>query len=121
MEFRELLTGCRNKKFPAKAQSCKEKLFGKGSVDRYPEDYHPGRRLASDSALALFTFAPLRLCGKLLLPILLLAFSTPAQRRPLTPPDILRIANVSDAQISPAADWAAYTVATVEGDATRST
>ena len=52
---------------------------------------------------------------------LLLWSCVAAQRRPLTPPDILRIANVSDAQISPAGDWVAYTLATVEGDATRST
>src|SRR6267154_1842638 len=43
------------------------------------------------------------------------------QRRPMTPADILRIANVSDAQVSPNGDWVAYTVSTTEGDQTNIT
>ncbi len=39
-------------------------------------------------------------------------------RRPMSPPDILRVANVSDAQISPNGDWVVYTLSTVEGDQT---
>src|SRR6267142_7066190 len=39
-------------------------------------------------------------------------------RRPMSPPDILRIANVSDAQISPNGDWIVYTHSIVEGDQT---
>jgi dipeptidyl aminopeptidase/acylaminoacyl peptidase len=39
-------------------------------------------------------------------------------RRPMAPPDILRIANVSDAQISPNGDWVVYAVSTIEGDQT---
>ena len=35
--------------------------------------------------------------------------------------DILRIANVSDAQISPDGAWVVYTVSTVDGDGSRST
>ena len=42
-------------------------------------------------------------------------------RRPMTPADILRIANVSDAQISPTGDGVVYTVSTTEGDQTVST
>src|SRR4030088_792261 len=42
-------------------------------------------------------------------------------RRPMTPSDILRIANVSDAQISPNGDWIVYTVSTIEADQTVST
>src|SRR6266850_3192980 len=42
-------------------------------------------------------------------------------RRPMSPPDILRIANVSDAQISPNGDWIVYSVSTTEGDQTVST
>src|SRR6267142_5168893 len=42
-------------------------------------------------------------------------------RRPMSPPDILRIANVSDAQISPNGDWIVYTVSTTEADQTVST
>jgi len=39
----------------------------------------------------------------------------------LAPADILRIANVSDAQISPNGQWVVYAVATVNGDETVST
>ena len=42
-------------------------------------------------------------------------------RRPMAPADILRIANVSDAQISPHGDWVVYTVSTTEGDQNIST
>jgi dipeptidyl aminopeptidase/acylaminoacyl peptidase len=42
-------------------------------------------------------------------------------RRPLTPADILRIATVSDPQISPNGDWVVYTVSTTEGDQNLST
>ena len=44
-----------------------------------------------------------------------------AQRRPMAPADILRIANVGDAQISPNGDWVVYTVSSTEGDQTVST
>ncbi|MFZ0064220.1 MAG: S9 family peptidase, partial [Pyrinomonadaceae bacterium] len=51
-----------------------------------------------------------------------LAASVAAQtRRPMAPADILRIANVSDAQISPNGEWIVYAVSTSEGDSTRST
>ena len=39
----------------------------------------------------------------------------------MTPGDILRIANISDAQISPNGRWVVYTVSTVEGNETVST
>jgi dipeptidyl aminopeptidase/acylaminoacyl peptidase len=39
-------------------------------------------------------------------------------RRPMAPADILRIASVSDAQISPNGEWVVYTVSTIEGDQT---
>src|SRR5882762_7116753 len=42
-------------------------------------------------------------------------------RRPMAPADILRIANVSDPQISPNGDWIVYTVSTIEADQTVST
>src|SRR6266849_3632217 len=54
--------------------------------------------------------------------VLLLSFSVQAQaRRAMAPADILRIPNVSDAQISPNGDWIAYTVSTIEADQTVST
>src|SRR3989442_15295922 len=60
-------------------------------------------------------------CGKLLLSLSLAIPASAQARRPMGHADILRVANVSDAQISPGGDWIAYTVSTVEGDATRST
>src|SRR5258706_8350872 len=45
----------------------------------------------------------------------------PQARRPMAPADILRIANVSDAQISPNGEWVVYTVSTTEGDQNIST
>ncbi len=39
-------------------------------------------------------------------------------RRPMAPDDILRIAGVSDAQISPNGQWVVYTVSSIEGDKT---
>lgn len=62
--------------------------------------------------LALFT---------LTLTFALVVGSSAQTRRAMTPPDILRVAGVSDSQISPSGEWIVYTVSTVEGDATRST
>jgi dipeptidyl aminopeptidase/acylaminoacyl peptidase len=39
-------------------------------------------------------------------------------RRPMTATDILRVANVGDAQISPNGEWVVYTVAQTDGDQT---
>jgi dipeptidyl aminopeptidase/acylaminoacyl peptidase len=48
--------------------------------------------------------------------ILLAASTAAAQGRRLSAADILRVANLSDAQISPNGEWVVYTVFTVEGD-----
>ena len=46
----------------------------------------------------------------------------PAQsRRPMSPADILRVANVGDAQLSPNGDWVVYTLSTIEGEQSVST
>src|SRR5207247_4751017 len=43
--------------------------------------------------------------------------AVPAQsRRPMAPADILRIATIGDAQISPDGEWVVYTVSTTEGE-----
>jgi dipeptidyl aminopeptidase/acylaminoacyl peptidase len=56
------------------------------------------------------------------LALLISTFAQPANaQRAMTPADTLRIANVSDAQISPDGTWVVYTVSTVDGNATRST
>lgn len=63
-----------------------------------------------------------RLSALITLFILLAALIRVAQaQRAMTPPDILGIASVSDAQISPDGEWVVYTVAKVEGEATQST
>jgi dipeptidyl aminopeptidase/acylaminoacyl peptidase len=54
--------------------------------------------------------------------ILLVAPILPAQaQRTMTAADILRVAFVSDAQISPDGEWVVYTVSTTEANETRST
>ncbi|HSQ23524.1 MAG TPA: S9 family peptidase [Pyrinomonadaceae bacterium] len=47
-----------------------------------------------------------------------LAVSAGAQSRRMTPADILRIATISDAQISPNGEWVVYSVASTEGNQT---
>ncbi|HYX28652.1 MAG TPA: S9 family peptidase [Pyrinomonadaceae bacterium] len=55
-------------------------------------------------------------------PLLLFALSfVNGQPRQLTPADILRVATVSDAQISPSGEWIVYSLATVEANETAST
>ncbi len=44
------------------------------------------------------------------------AFAVAQSRRALAPADILQIATVSDAQISPNGEWVVYSVASVDGD-----
>src|ERR1700730_2038641 len=97
MEFKELLTGCCNRKSPTKGQA----------LWRF--------------ALCASPFARLRLCGKVLLVLSLGIAAAAQQRQALAPADILRVATVADAQISPTGEWVVYSVSTVEGDATRST
>jgi len=116
MEFTESLTSCRNKNFHAEAQSSQ-------SCVRLVESCLFGH-LVPCVPSAVFSFhslRALRLCVKLLLILSLGVAATAQTRRPLTPADILRVANVADAQISPNGDAVVYTVSTVEGDTTRST
>jgi dipeptidyl aminopeptidase/acylaminoacyl peptidase len=105
MEYRGWLIGFRNKSSeksaPAKAQ----------------------RRKGEDGAVspARLCFAPLRLCGSLLL---FIAFALPCAaqpRRPMAPADIVRFANVTDAQISPNGQYVVYSVSSVADDKTVST
>ncbi|MDQ2975106.1 MAG: hypothetical protein M3R69_06815, partial [Acidobacteriota bacterium] len=53
--------------------------------------------------------------------IALVAATSGQPRRAMTPADILRVANVSDAQISPDGKWVVYTVSTVTGNESTST
>jgi Tol biopolymer transport system component len=64
----------------------------------------------------------LRLCGKYSLLFALLVIPCVAQvRQGMRAADILRVANVSDAQISPNGQWVVYTVSSVEEDKSVST
>ena len=54
--------------------------------------------------------------------ILLLFAVVPAQaRRAMMPADILRVASLSDAEVSPDGEWVVYTVSTTDGNQTVST
>ena len=57
----------------------------------------------------------------LLFVFLSLLTTVQGQSRRLSPADILRVATVSDAQISPAGEWIVYSVSSVEGEQTTST
>src|SRR5687767_696542 len=111
MEYRGSSTDCRSE-IPAKAQRRK---------------VNPGFycwlvwALSQRNLGVTRSFAPLRLCGIL---FLLLGVASPyfAQSRgPMRPSDIVRVANVTDAQISPNGQYVAYTVFSVADDKTVST
>src|SRR5215471_2159837 len=51
--------------------------------------------------------------------LFLLTIARP-QTRPLQAADILRVATVSDAQVSPSGEWIVYSLATVDGNETNS-
>jgi dipeptidyl aminopeptidase/acylaminoacyl peptidase len=53
--------------------------------------------------------------------VALTAVTSAQPRRQMLPADILRVANVTDAQISPNGQWVVYTVSTVDDDKTVST
>jgi len=57
-----------------------------------------------------------RLSFVLVLSVFLSVSSLAQQRRAMTPADILRVANVTDAQISPNGQWVVYTVSAVDDD-----
>jgi dipeptidyl aminopeptidase/acylaminoacyl peptidase len=59
--------------------------------------------------------------ASLLLLLLLWTIAFSQQRRPMTPADILRVATVSDAQISPNGAWVVYTLTTIADDKNIST
>jgi dipeptidyl aminopeptidase/acylaminoacyl peptidase len=98
MEYTELLIDCVNDSrriSHAKAQRRKVRTFG-------------CRRSS---------FAPLRLCVQTLLIMLSLSMHTSAQQRQqIRPADILRVSNVTDAQISPNGQWVVYSVSSVDED-----
>ena len=108
MESRGSSIGYRNRA-PAKAQRRKERRA-------FP---HSVRSMHIKSPA--FSFAPLRLCGNIIL-LAVIAISAPAQSRGvMTPADTVRVANVTDAQISPNGQYVVYTVSSVAEDKTVST
>jgi dipeptidyl aminopeptidase/acylaminoacyl peptidase len=63
----------------------------------------------------------LRLCGILLFLVLNVITLNAQPRRLMTPADVVRVASVSDAQVSPNGQWVVYSVSSVVDDKTVST
>ncbi len=96
MAYRELATVCRSddtRKQPTRAKTKRRERFG-------------ALRILASACLAITA---------------LFITGTAQSRRGLSAADILRVAAVSDAQISPDGEWIAYAVSNVDGDATHST
>src|SRR6185369_13739008 len=102
MAYREWLIGLltRSGFSPAKAQRRKEEV----------------------KALEL-NFAPLRLCGRnilfLFMFVVIPCYAQP--RNPMRPADLVKIASVAEAQISPNGQWVVYSVSSVDEDKNVST
>src|SRR3989442_11930229 len=124
MEFNEWLIGCpssaapsslrERNRFPAKAQRRQEaQIVGA---------FHcSGNRMQETKRNRPSLLAPLRLCGKLLLPFLFVLSINAQPRRAMMPADILRVASLSDAEVSPDGEWVVYTVSINDGNQTVST
>jgi dipeptidyl aminopeptidase/acylaminoacyl peptidase len=85
-----------------------------------------GQRRKEIPASLLCVFAPFASLREIPILALILAgislsSSLGQTRRPFAPADILRVATVSDPQISPNGEWVVYTVSTTSGDRTGST
>ena len=79
------------------------------------------RRKGKPRVFRLF-FASLRLCGRISFLILILSVICVAQPRlPMRAADIVKVANVTDAQMSPNGQWVVYTVSSVDEDKNVST
>lgn len=98
MEYRGSSIDCRNE-VPAKAQ----------------------RRKGEWNPFCFLVFAPLRLCGTVLLLLVFVVSGTSQPRGSMRPADIVRVTNVTDAQISPNGQLVVYTVSSVADDKTIST
>ncbi len=105
--------GARTMRFHAKTQRRqrrKENLRAKDSASRRCLLY------------VFASFAFLREIASIIATTLVISGSTFSQpRRPMTPADTLRVAGVSDAQISPDARWVVYSVSSVDGDRNQTT
>ena len=84
------------------------------------------QRRKGDFTIFNFSFAPLRLCGRkfffdalLILTLFIPCFAQ--SRQMMRPADIVRVASVGDAQISPNGQWVVYTVSSIEEDKNVST
>src|SRR2546430_4653307 len=73
----------------------------------------------SDRRVLLFLFWPSLLQLGIILALSTVGVAQP--RRPMGPPDILRLATVSDAEIPPDVNWVVYTVSTFDEDKTFNT
>jgi dipeptidyl aminopeptidase/acylaminoacyl peptidase len=82
------------------------------------------QRLKPEGFCEMTLTATLRLAATIVIVFMYLAATSAQPRRPMpfrSPSDILNVANVSDAQISPNGQWVVYTVATVDSDRNIST
>src|SRR6185369_3024692 len=96
--------------------------YKESSINWFEREFHAKAQRQTQRRKGMQTlFAPLRLplrlCVKLLLVFVFLTFPCIAQPRlPMKPADIVKVANVTDAQISPNGQWVAYTVSSVDED-----
>src|SRR5262245_52463304 len=95
------------------------------SMDTWIERVFHTKAQRSDEGTKWFSVSlclPLCLCVKLLLAFSFLICPCIAQPRlPMRPADIVKVANVTDAQISPNGQWLVYTVSSVDEDKNVST
>ena len=81
-----------------------------------PENLFHAKTQRSKEA-SKFHFAPLRLCVKYFLSLLLLVIPCAAQSRtPMRPADLVKIATVTEGEISPNGQWVVYSVSSVDED-----
>src|SRR5215212_5363529 len=85
-----------------------------------PEDLFLAKTQRSKGG-SKFHFAPLRLCVKYFLVLLVVIPCAAQSRAPMRATDLVKIASVADAQISPNGQWVVYTVSSVDEDNNLST
>jgi dipeptidyl aminopeptidase/acylaminoacyl peptidase len=111
MEYKGSSIDCRTE-VPAKAQRRKGELGFRCCLAGAP--YQDDLKLTP-------SFAPLRLCGIIFLLLGITLTGSAQPRGVLRPADIVRVANVTEAQISPNGQYVVYTVSSVVDDKSVST
>lgn len=101
--------------------------YTESSINWLEREFHAKSRRPTqrrkEELINLCAFAgSLRLCVKLFVALVFFASTCLAQPRlPMRPVDIVKVSNVSDAQISPNGQWVVYTVSSVDEDKNVST